>query len=98
MHSVLYIQSPPETREDSLSQTTLTAHLADAFRWSTEAPVDWAAVLSAGIGMAGPIAVAAAVGDLPSGYAAALGSLIVGRMLPARAGAQAPVRSPSTRT
>lgn len=52
-------------------------HLADVFRWLPAGGVDRVAVLGAGIGMAGPVVVAAALGDVAPGIAAALGGLMV---------------------
>lgn len=54
------------------------AHLASALRWSTETKPDRMAILGSAIGMAGPVLLAGALGDLTSGLAASLGGLMVG--------------------
>jgi hypothetical protein len=51
------------------------AHLAEAFRWSTEAEVELVQVLASGLGMGGPVLVAAAAGHLSLGLAASLGGM-----------------------
>jgi hypothetical protein len=51
------------------------AHLAEAFRWSTAAEVELVEVLASGLGMGGPVLVAAVAGQLPLGLAASLGGL-----------------------
>ncbi|MBS0335625.1 MAG: FUSC family protein [Proteobacteria bacterium] len=50
-------------------------HLAEALRWSTEVEVGAAEVLAAGLGMAGPMLVAASRGEFALGMAASLGAL-----------------------
>jgi hypothetical protein len=60
-------------------------HLADSLRWSTETEVEAIEVLSAGLGMAGPIAFAALAGHLPLGAVAAIGSFAVGGVSAAQA-------------
>ncbi len=52
-------------------------HLTEVFRWSNEAEVTLAEALASGLGMAVPIALAAATGRLSLGFAAALGALSV---------------------
>lgn len=53
------------------------AHAEAAFRWSREAEVTGAEILAAGLGMAAPLALAAALGgDLRAGLAAAAGALL----------------------
>ncbi|HEY4251869.1 MAG TPA: hypothetical protein VGM87_11730, partial [Roseomonas sp.] len=65
------------------------AHLTEAFRWSREAEVELAEILALGLGMAGPAAVGAAMGNLPLGMMAALGGLAAGGVgMGASAGAQ----------
>ncbi len=54
------------------------AHLSEALRWSTGAEVELIQVLTAALGMAGPVLLAGAMGRLPLGLAAALGSFVVG--------------------
>jgi Fusaric acid resistance protein-like len=53
-------------------------HLAAAFRWSAEARTDWVAILGAALGMAMPILLGAATGNLALGLGMAVGSLLVG--------------------
>ena len=53
-------------------------HLAKAFGWSTETPFDWTAILGSAFGMAVPILIGAAAGNLPAGLAASVGGLLVG--------------------
>lgn len=65
-----------------------TRHLAEALRWSTEAEVGAADVLAAGFGMAGPVLVAAAMGEFALGMPASLGALAASGV-----GAGASVRS-----
>ena len=52
------------------------AHLADAFRWTRDRGVGWPEMLGAALGMAGPVVLAAADGNLEAGLAAAVGSLM----------------------
>jgi hypothetical protein len=52
--------------------------LAEALRWSTETAVDWVAIVGSAAGVAAPLAIATVLGDPPSGFAAALGSLMAG--------------------
>jgi hypothetical protein len=54
------------------------SHLAEAFRWSTEVEVELIQALVSGAGMAGPVLVGAATGNLPLGLAASVGGLAVG--------------------
>lgn len=51
-------------------------HLLEAVRWSAGTRVDIATTLAAGLGLAGPILLAAAAGQLPLGLAAAAGALM----------------------
>jgi hypothetical protein len=53
-------------------------HLAAVLRWSTEVGVDGAQILGAGLGMAVPISIGAAVGNPEAGLVAAVGGLMVG--------------------
>jgi hypothetical protein len=53
-------------------------HLAAVLRWSTEGGVDGAQMLGAGLGMAVPISIGAAVGNPEAGLLAAVGGLMVG--------------------
>jgi len=57
---------------------TAKSHLAEAFRWSTETRPDWVEILAAAIGMAVPILLGAAIGELALGFGMAVGSLLVG--------------------
>jgi len=57
---------------------TAKSHLADAFRWSTETGPDWVEILAAAIGMAVPILLGVAMGELALGFGMAVGSLLVG--------------------
>jgi hypothetical protein len=57
---------------------TAKMHLAEAFRWSTETRPDWVEILAAAIGMAAPILLGAAMGELALGFGMAVGSLLVG--------------------
>jgi Fusaric acid resistance protein-like len=57
---------------------TAKSHLAAAFRWSTEAKTDWVEILASAIGMAVPILLGAAVGELALGFGVAVGSMLVG--------------------
>lgn len=52
-------------------------HLRAAFYWSGDADVELAQVLAAGLGMGLPVLAAAAIGHLPLGLAASLGSMAV---------------------
>ena len=53
-------------------------HLAKVFTWSREERVDWVAIVGSGLGMAGPVLLGAAFGNLALGLAMAVGSLLVG--------------------
>jgi Fusaric acid resistance protein-like len=53
-------------------------HLVKAFDWSRETPVDWTAILGSAFGMAVPILIGVAAGNLPAGLAASVGGLLVG--------------------
>jgi len=53
------------------------AHVAEAFRWSTQSEVELAAILAAGFGMAGPALLGAAVGQFSLGLAASIGAMAV---------------------
>jgi fusaric acid resistance family protein len=55
-----------------------TGHLAAVLRWSTGGGVDGAQVIGAGLGMAVPIFIGAAVGNPEAGLLAAVGGLMVG--------------------
>lgn len=61
----------------TVSRSKAHLHLADVFRWSTAVAVDRNTIISAGIGMVSPIGLAAALGNLPAGVIAALGSMMV---------------------
>ncbi len=52
-------------------------HLAEAFRWSKQTEVDLVEVLATGLGMAGPVLLAAAMGHISLGLVASVGSLVV---------------------
>ncbi len=54
------------------------AHVAAALRWQGEARAEPAAILAAALGMAGPVAVGVATGQVPLGLAGAVGGLAVG--------------------
>jgi Fusaric acid resistance protein-like len=54
------------------------SHLVEAFHWSTETKTDWVEVLASAIGMAAPIVLGAALGELALGLGMAVGSLLVG--------------------
>ncbi len=54
------------------------AHLAKVFTWSRETRIDWVAILGSAIGMAAPILLGAALGNLGLGLTMAVGSLLVG--------------------
>jgi hypothetical protein len=58
------------------------SHLAEAFRWSTEDEAELVQALVSGAGMAGPVLVAAAMGNLPLGLAASVGGMAVGGLAP----------------
>jgi type IV secretory pathway VirB3-like protein len=58
------------------------SHLAEAFRWSSEVETELVQALVSGAGMAGPVLVGAAMGDLPMGLAASLGGLALGGLAP----------------
>jgi hypothetical protein len=58
------------------------AHVSEMFRWSMETRVEVAEILAAGLGMAGPLLVAAAIGHLQFGLAAAVGALSVSGAAP----------------
>ena len=53
-------------------------HLAKVFTWSREERVDWVAILASAIGMAAPIGLGAAIGNIGLGLTMAVGSLLVG--------------------
>lgn len=53
-------------------------HLAKVFTWSREERVDWVAILGSGLGMAGPVLLGAALGNLGLGLTMAVGGLLVG--------------------
>ncbi len=53
--------------------------LADSFRWTSGAAPPRHEVVAAALGLAGPIALAAAIGRLPLGMAAAIGALAPSR-------------------
>lgn len=54
------------------------SHLAEMFHWSADAEVELADMASSAIGMAGPVAVGALMGDLHAGLIASIGALAVG--------------------
>jgi hypothetical protein len=56
------------------------AHLAETFRWSTETQVELVAMLSSGLGLAGPILAGAVAGHPTLGLVGSAGSLMVGRI------------------
>ncbi len=56
----------------------LKTHWIEAFRWSNDADSDWVAILGAALGMAAPILLGAALGDLETGFSLAIGGLMVG--------------------
>ena len=56
----------------------MKTHLAKVFTWSREERVDWVAIFGSGLGMAGPVLLGAAFGNLALGVAMAVGSLLVG--------------------
>lgn len=53
------------------------AHLAGVFRWLPKGSADWVAVVGAGIGMAVPILLGGISGETKSGFAGALGGLLI---------------------
>ena len=53
-------------------------HLAEVLRWSTATRVGWVAVVASALGMAVPVLVGAAMGNLRAGLAASVGGLLVG--------------------
>jgi len=53
-------------------------HLIEAFRWSTAIKTDWVEILASAIGMAAPILLGAALGELALGFGMAVGGLLVG--------------------
>jgi hypothetical protein len=57
---------------------TGATHIREAMRWSADEPIDWASMAAAGLGMAGPLALAAQNGHLDVGLAGAVGSLLMG--------------------
>jgi len=57
-------------------------HLIEALRWSADRDVEWVEILSAGIAMAAPVAVGAALGHLAIGLAASVGGLLIGDVPP----------------
>jgi len=60
-----------------LSMTSAT-HIREAMRWRGDEPIDWTSMAAAGLGMAGPLALAAHNGHLNIGLAGAVGSLLMG--------------------
>jgi hypothetical protein len=64
-----------------MSPSGWSSHFAKAFRWSHEGRVNGVEVASSAIGIAGPAALAAAYGHLPSGLAASLGGLMIGGVI-----------------
>ncbi|HUJ88092.1 MAG TPA: FUSC family protein [Burkholderiales bacterium] len=56
------------------------AHLAQALRWLPGTEAELAGILASGIGMAAPVLLAAALGHLGAGLAAAFGALAAGRL------------------
>lgn len=69
------------------------AQMAMIFRWSTEAKIEMAEVLAAGLGMAGPVLLATMSGHLGPGLAAAIGSLAVGGIETASSNIKAQAKS-----
>jgi Fusaric acid resistance protein-like len=53
-------------------------HLSEVLRWSTAARVGWVAIVASALGMAVPVLVGAAMGNLRAGLAASVGGLLVG--------------------
>ena len=53
-----------------------TRHLAEVLRWSTATRVGWVAIVASALGMAAPVLVGAAMGDLEAGRL--VGGLLVG--------------------
>ncbi len=53
-------------------------HLAEVLRWSTATRVGWVAIVASAVGMAAPVLVGAAMGNLRAGLAASVGGLLVG--------------------
>jgi len=60
-----------------MTTTNGKTHLAHVFHWSAEAEIESAEILAAGLGMAGPVLLAALSGHLSLGLMAALGALAV---------------------
>lgn len=54
------------------------SHLADVLRWSSETEVELAEVVASGLGVAGPVLMAAVLGHLPFGLVASVGGLMAG--------------------
>ncbi len=54
------------------------SHLAEVFRWSSDADTDWVSILASAFGMAVPILFGLATGRLPLGFGMAVGGLLVG--------------------
>ncbi len=61
-----------------MKPTDAKTHLIEALRWSTETKTDWVEILASAIGMAAPIVLGAAIGELAFGFGMAVGSLLVG--------------------
>jgi hypothetical protein len=54
------------------------SHLAGVLRWSREVCVDWVEILASALGMAVPVLLGAAIGNLALGMGMAVGGLLVG--------------------
>jgi hypothetical protein len=83
-----------------LKPTGAKTHLIKAFRWSANAGADWVAIVSAAIGMAAPVVLGTAFGDLPADLAASVAGMLVGGVrtgssLRAQLGALARVLAPA---
>jgi Fusaric acid resistance protein-like len=76
----LRINFSPSKPGTAIKPIKRNEHLAEAFRWSADTSVDWADILAAGIGMAGPVLLGAATGHLPAGLAASVGSMMAARV------------------
>jgi hypothetical protein len=61
-----------------MSSSVWRSHFAKSLLWSGQARPDWTEILSSALGIAGPAVAASITGHTPSGFAAALGGLMIG--------------------
>jgi Fusaric acid resistance protein-like len=68
----------PKSPKPPKPPKSFKSHLVEALRWSTGTKTDWVEIFASAIGMAAPIVLGAAIGELAFGLRMAVGSLLVG--------------------